>query len=134
MSTFGGPLDTGVGPDEGLALVSKSNIDSLKEYFLNSQPPNTTGLARRLNPDSFYVACRWEYNIIPQETLLRSLAKVTNVTKGHPSFGKLAMAQPIDWGPSEDTGRVADLSPGLAKFLGLCTDDQVEVTLLVKIE
>jgi N-acetylmuramoyl-L-alanine amidase len=37
---------------------------------------------------------------------------------------------PADWGPHVDTGRVADLSPGLMKELGIDTDDEVEVTLL----
>jgi hypothetical protein len=33
--------------------------------------------------------------------------------------GKTAQAKPVDWGPNERTGRVADLSPGLARFVGL---------------
>jgi hypothetical protein len=36
-------------------------------------------------------------------------------------------AFPADWGPHEDTGRVADLSPGLMDQLNLKTDDEVEV-------
>ena len=38
-------------------------------------------------------------------------------------------AQPVDWGPHISTGRVADLSPGLAKALGLQTDDVVRITI-----
>ena len=39
MSTFGGLHDTGVGPNEGLALVnSDSDFQKLKEYFLEAQP------------------------------------------------------------------------------------------------
>jgi hypothetical protein len=34
---------------------------------------------------------------------------------------------PADWGPHQDTGRVADLSPGLMEDLGIQTDDEVEV-------
>jgi len=41
----------------------------------------------------------------------------------------VATAKPVDWGPNLNTGRVADLSPGLAHFLHLGTDDVVEVTL-----
>jgi len=127
MSTFGGPDDKGMSPNEGLALVSASNFDSMSKYFLPEQPAGTTGLARRLNPDTFYIACRWYYKVMPKEALRSSLAKVTNIRKGPSSFGVSAMAQPIDWGPNESTGRVADLSPGLAKSLSLRTDDEVEV-------
>lgn len=35
----------------------------------------------------------------------------------------------MDWVPHQNTGRVADLSPGVAKFLGLQTDDEVEVII-----
>ena len=61
MSIFGGPEDMDVGPDEGLALVSNTDLPTLRAYFLPEQPPGTTGLARRLNPSSFYIACRWNY-------------------------------------------------------------------------
>jgi hypothetical protein len=36
-------------------------------------------------------------------------------------------AFPADWGPHQDTGRVADISPGLMEALGIETDDEVEV-------
>jgi hypothetical protein len=32
-----------------------------------------------------------------------------------------------DWGPHEDTDRVADLSPALMEALDLTTDDEVEI-------
>ena len=37
------------------------------------------------------------------------------------------MGIPPDWGPHEDTDRLADLSPGLMDALGITTDDEVEV-------
>jgi hypothetical protein len=37
-------------------------------------------------------------------------------------------AFPADWGPNENTGRIADISPGLMDDLGITTDDEVEVT------
>ena len=40
-----------------------------------------------------------------------------------------ADARPVDWGPHISTGRVADLSPGLAAALGLRTDDVVRITI-----
>jgi hypothetical protein len=44
-----------------------------------------------------------------------------------PKTGKQFIAHPADWGPHEDTGRVADISPGLMQALGITTDDEVEV-------
>jgi N-acetyl-anhydromuramyl-L-alanine amidase AmpD len=133
MSTFGGPHDTGVKPDEDLALVDKDNFEAMKpyvgDYFLPTQPTSTTGTARRLNPDTYYIACRWDYNETPKLQLLKGLVKVKN-----PVNGKVASAKPIDWGPNVNTGRVADLSPGLASFLGLNTDDRVQVTIPTLLE
>jgi hypothetical protein len=124
MSVFGGPNDLGVGPDEGLALVDASNFESLKEYFLPNQPPGTTGLARRLNAETLYIACRWDYGILSKALLVRSLVSVTN-----PENGLTKQAKPIDWGPAITTGRVADLSPELARLLDLRTDDVVVVSI-----
>jgi hypothetical protein len=41
--------------------------------------------------------------------------------------GRSFLAYPADWGPHENTGRVADISPGLMEDLGIETDDEVEV-------
>lgn len=125
MSTFGGPHDMGIKPDEGLALVDAGNYDEVVEYFLTSAPPNTTGLARRLDPQKYYLACRWDYATTPKRYLTKILVEVTN-----PSNNKTAHAKPVDWGPAAWTGRVADLSPGLATFLGLETDDICEVEIV----
>ena len=54
----------------------------------------------------------------------RALARVEN-----PANGRTADARPADWGPNISTGRVADLSPGLAAALGLQTDDVVRITI-----
>jgi hypothetical protein len=126
MSTFGGPLDFGMQPDEGLALFSKLDLEDPKYayLFLAAPPPGTSGLGRRLNPDQYYFACRWNYSDTPKEFLRRTLAQVENPQNGH-----AADARPVDWGPHESTGRVADLSPGLAAALGLNTDDVVRITI-----
>lgn len=125
MSTFGGPDDHGVSPSEGLALVNnQAQFNDLRAYFLDTQPPGTTGYARRLNPDTFYIACRWNYSETPPKYLRGITVTVTN-----PSNGKSAEAQPIDWGPNVSTGRIADLSPGLADHLGLDTDNQCKVEI-----
>ena len=126
MSTFGGPHDLGVGPDEGLALFGKSDLkDPTYAYlFLPAPPAGTTGSGRRLNPDEHYFACRWNYADTPKEFLRRVLARVEN-----PANGRAADARPVAWGPHPSTGRVADLSPALAATLGLKTDDIVRITI-----
>jgi hypothetical protein len=126
MSTFGGPRDLGMTPDEGLALFTRADLPNPKfaYLFLASPPPGTTGLGRRLNPDAFYFACRWDYSDTSKRFLRNSLATLTN-----PRNGLWVDARPVDWGPHESTGRVADLSPGLAAALGLKTDDFVRITI-----
>ena len=120
VSWFGGPDDDGVAPDEGLAFIYE--IEQAPHLFLSYQPDGTTGLARRLNPEAQYIACRWDYDETPAYMLLEEMALVRNV-----KTGKALKAYPADWGPHEDTGRVADVSPGLMEDLGLTTDDEVEV-------
>jgi len=124
MSTFGGPKDMGVAPHEGLALIKPSEIDKYPGLFLSEQPTGTSGLARRLNPDAHYVACRWDYARTPREKLKSTKVKVTN-----PKTGAEIEAQPVTWGPDPATGRVADLSDGLARELRLETDQICSVTV-----
>ena len=126
MSTFGGPHDLGMSPDEGLALFTKADLQNPKYayLFLPAPPPGTSGLGRRLNPDQYYFACRWNYAETSREFLRRALARVEN-----PANGRAVDARPVDWGPHPSTGRVADLSPGLAAALGLDTDDIVRITI-----
>ena len=120
VSHFGGPEDTGVSSSEGLAFIHK--IEDAPHLFLPYQPEGTTGLARRLNPHIHYIACRWDYNVTLQDLLLSKPALVR--VKGG---GGGLTAFPSDWGPHPDTGRIADLSPGLMEDLGIQTDDEVEV-------
>jgi len=119
-SWFGGPNDTGVSPSEGLAFYYK--VSDAPDLFLEQQPAGTTGLARRLDPDQHYIACRWDYAVTPKTMLPDMEIKVTNA-----KTGKVAYAVPGDWGPHIDTGRCADISPGLMSALGLKTDDEVIV-------
>lgn len=121
VSWFGGPEDMGVSPSEGLAFIYE--VDDAPHLFLPYQPTNTTGLARRLDPKQYYIACRWDYSVTPKPSLLEHLALVRS-----PKTGLEFLAYPADWGPNENTGRVADISPGLMEALGITTDDEVEVT------
>jgi hypothetical protein len=120
VSWFGGPSDTGVSADEGLAFFYE--FDDAPHLFLDSQPPHTSGLARRLNPATYYVACRWDYDVTPKDMLAQSgyMALVS-------ANGRTFAAYPADWGPHGDTGRVADLSPGLMAALQITTDDEAEI-------
>jgi N-acetylmuramoyl-L-alanine amidase len=121
-SWFGGPDDTGVSPSEGLAFIYE--LDDAPGLFLPYQPPNTTGLARRLDPERHYIAMRWNYDNISKEQLLDFRVRVSA-----PKTGRQFIARPADWGPHEDTGRIADLSPGLMEALGIQTDDEVIVSV-----
>jgi N-acetylmuramoyl-L-alanine amidase len=121
-SWFGGPDDDGVDADEGLAFIDE--VDDAPFLFLEEQPEGTTGLARRLDPDMYYVACRWDYEITSKAMLVGSGQRALVKAK---RTGKKARAWPADWGPHEDTGRVADISPGLMDALEIDTDDEIEV-------
>lgn len=120
-SWFGGPNDTGVSADEGLAFLY--DVEDAPHLFLAQQPPGTTGLARRLDPYVPYVACRWDYDETPKEELAGPQMALVVAQK----TGLRRLAWPADWGPHEDTERVADLSPGLLESLGIETDDKVTV-------
>jgi N-acetylmuramoyl-L-alanine amidase len=109
-----------VAPDEGLAFIY--DVEQAPHLFLSYQPSGTTGLARRLNPQSHYIACRWDYDATPREVLLEEMALVRNK-----QTGRALKAYPADWGPHVDTDRVADISPGLMEALDLTTDAEVEV-------
>lgn len=119
-SWFGGPDDDGVSPSESLAFLYE--YDDAPHLFLPQQPDGTTGVARRLNPNLFYVACRWDYDVTPKEMLANPSLQAV-VRMGDKEF----RAWPADWGPHENTGRVADISPGLMVALGIETDDEIEV-------
>lgn len=120
-SWFGGPNDSGVSADEGLAFLY--NLSDAPHLFLPSQPPETSGLARRLDPNIHYIACRWDYDVTPKQLLRNQTLKALVRAKG-----REFLAYPADWGPHQDTGRVADLSPALLAALDISTDDVVEVT------
>jgi len=122
VSWFGGPDDTGVSPSEGLAFFYE--YDEARHLFLPSQPDGTSGLARRLDVNTFYVACRWDYDVTPKD-MLRNQSLKAGVR--NPRTGKKFACYPADWGPHSDTSRVMDLSPALLSALELSTDDEAEI-------
>lgn len=121
MSVFGGPNDTGMSPTEGLALVTDSNFTQFRNFFI---PGATQPLGRNLDTSTFYLATRWDYSVTPASFLRNTTVIVSNAITGVSQA-----AQPIDFGPNESTGRVADLSNGLADKLGLKTDDECIVQI-----
>lgn len=122
MSVFGGPSDTGMESDEGLALYEESQADQIAGFLLTADQAGAPGLGRRLDPSKFYIACRWDYNRTPK-AFLRTVGVHATAN------GKTINCRPVDWGPNARTGRIADMSPGAAAALGLKTDDIVTVTI-----
>ena len=121
VSWFGGPDDDGVDADEPLAFIDEVNLEN-QYLFLPASPEGTTGLARRLNPYTHFIAMRWDYDKYPKDELVSMRALVRN-----PSTGFALVATPADWGPAEMTDRIADLSYSLMTDLGLDTDDEAEI-------
>lgn len=120
VSWFGGFKDTGVSRLEGLALVSSPKL--LPDGFF--LPGLSYGLARRLNPQRFYMAMWWDYHETPISWLLHHTMTVTSLRGG-----TSIECQPVDFGPAYRTGRLADLSPGALKALGIQTDDTVTIQI-----
>lgn len=128
VSWFGGPDDRGVKSNEGLALLDKREVKTsgLKRLFLPKQPRNTSGLARKLNPNGMYVAMRWNYRVTPREQL-RNMVVIIKAN------GRTVVARPVDWGPAPWTGCVADVSPGCLKALGIESHQKATLILVPKI-
>lgn len=138
-SNFGGEADTGVAPDEGLALIQQTDLSSwwFRRLFVSAaQWDNSKGLARNLNPNAFYCAMRWAYGSFAgvQGEILQGVEVgvikhacliIVEVQGAAPIF-----CQPADFGPNLDTGRLIDLSPGACKALGVSTDDEVTVSAI----
>ena len=113
-----------------IARTPTKPADDAPHLFLKEQPEGTTGLARRLNPERHYIACRWDYDITSKE-MLADRRKLALVRAGN----RICLAWPSDWGPHEqETGRAADLSPSLMAALDVYTDDEVEVYYPVTID
>lgn len=122
MSTFGGPNDTGMTPTEGLALYdtpSQFVKAGIGDWLLSASEAGASGVGRRLDPARLYVACRWDYKVTTKTFLRTARIRVTN-----PKTDRAEFARAVDWGPNVRTKRAADLSPGLAKALGLDTNDE----------
>jgi hypothetical protein len=103
MSTFGGSNDTGVSAIE-TGAISGENL-------------------RSLNPNSYYIAGRWDYSKTSKADLKNKTVTVYNPTTGRSVSG----VKIVDWGPNTNTGRTWDTSPGVANSVGASTDSEVWV-------
>lgn len=137
-SSFGGPLDRGIGDTEGLSCIDNSDLDVwwFRRIFVSPGSwVNSKGLARNLDPNAFYCAMRWSYGsfggvqgeILPGYTCDQIRGAVIAISAN----GNTVFAQPADWGPNTDTGRLIDLSPGILVKLGVETDSIVNVSAIV---
>jgi hypothetical protein len=136
-SCFGGPNDAGVGAQEGLALVSLTDIGDAWFARLFGPINPRLGAARNLNPKAFYCAMAWAYgdgdgmgkpgSVLPgysRDAIRRMIIAVQ-------ANGLTTFLQPADWGPDRRTGRLIDSSPAGLAAIRANTDDIVSCTALV---
>lgn len=141
-STFGGPDDTGVTPTEGLGLISTVQ-ERNKHLFVAGCEIGERALARALSPEAYYIAMRWpfgrlkiagKYQLWPMATCsIDEEVAYWSQFRGlirNPTNGKVCMWEAVDSGPARWTKRIVDCSPGINKYLGVKTDDTVEVMFL----
>lgn len=121
-STFGGLNDSGMMESEGLALYEHAEADTRPDLFRERSANEAEGTSKRLKEDSFYIALRFNKALHSRKIYQSLKYKVSN-----PANGKSTIAFLVDWGPNANTGRLVDLSPGLARFLEVQTDQEVEV-------
>jgi hypothetical protein len=126
MSIFGGINDSGMIKDSGLALYEKKEADYRPDIFLPADACNPNQpVWQRLRPEFPYLAIRY-----PNNPSLRMIFQATPYRVENIKTGQWAVAWLVDWGPAETTGRICDMSPGLARVLRLETDDQISVRTL----
>lgn len=108
----------GVSETEGVALFN--SIEEAIDLF----KPGKFGLARQLNPEAFYCAMAWSYDLTPKPLLRMSHVMISHGIKK-------VMARPVDWGPHPRLNRLVDASPAVLRELGVQTDDVVKCTLMI---
>ncbi len=117
--------------DKEMALLDLSDLKSpqFSKYFLPEQPAGTTGLVARLNPEAFYVNARWNYSFTRRSTLRNTRVLLRKLDHAGKPTGDTIEAQPVDWGPGEESHYAFDLSPGAARALKLAPTDSVEMEI-----
>lgn len=136
-SEFGGAYDETMAADSGLAFYEPWEANRRPDIFLPEDPqwleshciwaakypgrPQPTWA--RLNPNFFYLAMR-VYASMPRVVLQNTPFKIKSM-----ETSSWCCAFVVDRGPGVET-RIADLSPGVMKFLDLETDDEIEISQL----
>ncbi len=121
ISTFGGFEDAGMSENEGLAVFEHREADLRPDLFLK-KIQSQYGACKRLKSNALYFAYRFPLEPKPPRDILqKTVWKFTN-----PKNGLSVMAQLVDWGPHERTGRTFDVSPYMAFLLDVKTDDILE--------
>lgn len=136
--SFGGPYDLD-NVDSSLALYTGTGEQvykycGIKGLFLEKQPVNTYGSSKRLNPEAYYIALRWEefypeYGGKETREKVKAFLRESKVIVRNENGRKILTADPVEWGPEEKSGRIGKLSPGLMRDLGLKNDDLATVIL-----
>lgn len=117
ISTFGGK-DSGMAHTENLSLYWQHwQCDERPDLFHPRSKDLTEGTSHRLKEDAFY--CAFRFDPMDKEKLRNEKIKITN-----PFYNKSCLCDLTDWGPAEWTGRVMDVSPGVAEYLALETDQE----------
>lgn len=126
-STFGGPTDDGMSKDTGLSLYESWEADQRPDLFLPRNPQKDVPTWARLKIEASYIALIFDREYAHKN---RKLVQGMKWLVTNPKNDKSEIAVLVDNGPSWEEKRICDLSPGLARRLGLDTDDVVEVELL----
>lgn len=128
-SIFGGKDDEGMKKDTGLTLYEAWECNNRPDIFLPAPADNPLQETwKRLKTDFPYIALRFKDDIAERPGRIRVQNTPYRIT--NPKTGQWAVAWLVDRGPHESTGRLVDLSPGLARILRVETDDEVEVNEL----
>lgn len=122
VSTFGGAGDTGMTLTEGLSIFEHHEADQRLDLFYHRGVNPNVGTSKRLKPDSYYFAYRFPLDPRPDRKVLQA----TQFLFRNPENGRMVVAWLADWGPHERTGRVFDISPGVANALSVQTDQEIQ--------
>lgn len=120
ISTFGGPNDSGMTHNEGLALYEHKEADLRPDLFRQRATDLTEGSSKRLKNTALYFAYRFP-KAHNRNGLQHSIFWFIN-----PKNGLTIPMSLVDWGPHERTKRVFDISTYAAELLRVQTDDEIE--------
>lgn len=121
-SEFGGPNDTGMANDTGLAFYEPHEADMRPDLFTSGGANTPTW--KRLRTESKYIALNIPMGAT-RRWAQRSKWLVTNL-----KTNKKVSCYLVDRGPGAP-GRVVDCSPGVLKAIDAKTDDILEVEELI---